>query len=257
MNSDCHQTITLAQQFWQHPTGKPHEHDHMPQVDICENLHRLRENLHQCEQRAARPPASTKLIAVSKTKPLAMVQRALECGQSDFGESYAQEFEHKAQSLAEAPITWHFIGPIQSNKTRIIATWADWVHSIDRLKLARRLSAQRDPNAPPLNVCIQVNIDHEPSKAGVELNEVTHLAREIAAMDQLRLRGLMCLPRPRKDPQAQREPFERLRQALDQLNAQGFQLDTLSMGMSRDYCAAILEGATVVRIGTAIFGARQ
>lgn len=196
------------------------------------------------------------LLAVSKTFPAAAVREAYRAGQRAFGESYLQEALDKIESLGDLPLEWHFIGPLQSNKTRAIAENFSWVHGVDRLKIAERLSAQRPQHLPPLNVCIQVNVSGERSKSGVAPQELMPLARQVAQLPQLKLRGLMAIPAPESDVAAQRVPFARLRELQQQLIAQGMALDTLSMGMSQDMVAAILEGATIVRIGSAIFGSR-
>ncbi len=204
-----------------------------------------------------RDPATIQLLAVSKTKPAAMVQQAYDAGQRHFGENYLQDALEKIEALPLEGIVWHFIGAIQSNKTRTIAENFDWVHGVDRLKIARRLGEQRPAVRGPLNLCIQINSSDEESKAGVTFEALPELAQQIAELPNIALRGLMTLPAPSLDPEQQRRPFYRLREALEQLNQQGLQLDTLSMGMSGDMEAAIAEGATIVRIGTDIFGPRQ
>ena len=202
-------------------------------------------------------PGSVQLLAVSKTQPAEALRRAFHAGQRRFGESYVQEALTKLEQLGDCPLEWHFIGPLQSNKTKHIAAHFDWVHSIDRFKIAERLNDQRPPGLPPLNVCLQVNISGERTKSGVALAELADLAAAVHALDRLRLRGLMAIPAPCADFEAQRRPFRALREALEALNAQlGLTLDTLSMGMSDDLEAAVAEGATMVRIGTAIFGER-
>jgi hypothetical protein len=210
-----------------------------------------------CEQ-SQRPPASVSLVAVSKTFPAASVREAAAAGQRDFGENYLQEALAKMDELAGLPLIWHFIGPIQSNKTRPIAERFDWVHSIDREKIARRLAEQRPPGLPPLQLCLQVNISGESSKGGVAPDDVAALAHAVARLpaERVRLRGLMAIPEPAADAQAQRLPHRRLHALLTSLQDGGLTLDTLSMGMSADLEAAIAEGATIVRVGTAIFGAR-
>ena len=208
-----------------------------------------------CEQ-SQRPPGSVTLVAVSKTFPAASVREAAAAGQRDFGENYLQEALAKMDELAGLPLTWHFIGPIQSNKTRPIAERFDWVHSIDREKIARRLAEQRTAGLPPLQVCIEVNVSGEASKSGVAPAELPALARVIAGLPQLQLRGLMAIPEPTPDEALQRSRFALLRTLKDDLVRAGLPLDTLSMGMSADLEAAIAEGATLVRVGTAIFGAR-
>lgn len=205
---------------------------------------------------AQRDKQEITLLAVSKTFPATAVREAYEGGQRAFGESYVQEALDKIETLRELPLEWHFIGPMQSNKTRPIAENFSWVHGIDRLKIAERLSAQRPSDQPPLNVCIQVNVSGETSKSGVAQESVLQLAQQVAALPQLRLRGLMAIPAPADSLDEQRKPFAQLRELLQQLNTQGLALDTLSMGMSQDMEAAILEGATIVRVGSAIFGAR-
>lgn len=221
------------------------------------NLQAVRRAIEQAAQAADRPLRDIVLLAVSKTFAADDVRQAYAAGQHAFGESYLQEALDKIEALRDLAIEWHFIGPVQSNKTRAIAENFSWVHSVDRLKIAERLSAQRPENMPPLNVCLQVNVSGEGSKSGVAPGEVLQLARQIAALPRLRLRGLMAIPAPAHDPVAQRKPFAQLRELQQQLNAQGLALDTLSMGMSQDMQAAILEGATMVRIGSAIFGNRD
>lgn len=225
---------------------------------IDDNLHKVTARIKQAALSAHRDPHSVRLIAVSKTQPASAVERAYHAGQRCFGENYVQETLDKQLQLAHLPdIEWHFIGPIQSNKTRPIAESFAWVHSIDREKIARRLSEQRSPTLPALQVCVQVNIDDETSKAGVTLAELPTLAKIVAALPGLHLRGLMTIPAPTTDPQQQAATFGRLRAAMAKLTANGLPgLDTLSMGMSGDLEAAIAGGATLVRVGTDIFGAR-
>jgi len=198
------------------------------------------------------------LLAVSKTQPAQAVREAVAAGQHAFGENYVQEALDKMAALADlrGQIEWHLIGPLQSNKTRAVAESFDWVHSVDRLKIAQRLSDQRPAHLPPLNVCLQVNVSGEPSKSGLAPGEVPAVAHAVAALPRLRLRGLMAIPEPAEDLQAQRVPHRALKALFERLRAEGLDLDTLSMGMSADLEAAILEGATVVRVGTAIFGDR-
>ena len=229
----------------------------MTSETLCRRLGTITADIRDYARQSGRAENSVALIAVSKKKPVEMIREALACGQRRFGESYAREFNEKAAALQGTNIEWHFIGPIQSNKTKLIAAHAHWVHSVDREKIARRLVNQRPDELAPLNICLQVNIDNEPEKSGVPLQDLPALARDIAAIDNIRLRGLMCIPRQRTDPLAQRTPFARLRDAMADLNNSGFALDTLSMGMSGDCAAAIAEGATMVRIGTAIFGQRS
>ncbi len=227
-------------------------------MSISDNLQAIRHRIADAARACGRDPADILLLAVSKTKPDADIIAAHAAGQTAFGENYVQEGCDKAQRLEEAGLAldWHFIGPLQSNKTRQVATWFDWVHSVDREKIAVRLSEQRDPHRPPLNLCIQVNVSGEASKSGVAPDEVVALADAIAALPRLALRGLMAIPEPTDDVALQRRRFAHLRQLKDDLNARGHRLDTLSMGMSQDLEAAIAEGATIVRVGTALFGAR-
>ena len=208
---------------------------------------------------AQRDVQSVTLLAVSKTVDAATVREAHGLGQRSFGENYVQEALDKISALADlrSLLQWHLIGPLQSNKTRVVAEHFDWVHSVDRLKIAQRLSEQRPAALPPLQVCLQVNVSGEASKSGVAPQEVPALARAVAALPRLRLRGLMSIPEPADTVQAQRAPHAALRELLRGLQAQGLALDTLSMGMSADLEAAVLEGSTLVRVGTAIFGARQ
>jgi len=208
------------------------------------------------EQQYGRAPGSVTLIAVSKGKSVREIRAAYDAGQRRFGESYIQEALPKITALPELDIEWHFIGPIQSNKTKHITGHFAWLHSVDRLKIAQRLHAQRPQPLPPLNVCLQINISREQSKAGIDLNKLATLAREIQSCDRLQVRGLMAIPAPSDNFEEQRRMFRQVRQAQEQLIAEGWHLDTLSMGMSNDMEAAIAEGATMVRIGTAIFGER-
>ena len=205
---------------------------------------------------AGRDPATVTLVAVTKAQTAESVRLAATAGVTDFGENYLQEALDKMDRLTDLPLRWHFIGGIQSNKTRSIAERFDWVHGVDRLNVARRLSEQRPFHAPPLNVCLQVALDPEPTKGGVPPEALASRAADVAALPRLRLRGLMCVPPPQQEPEAQRPVFARLRAALQELNAGGLKLDTLSMGMSADFECAIAEGATLVRIGTALFGSR-
>ena len=223
---------------------------------IAQRLEIVRERITHAERQAGRPPGSVQLLAVSKTRPINDLRAALTAGQTRFGESYLQDALPKIATLADAPIEWHFIGPIQSNKSREIAEHFAWVHSVERLKIARRLSEQRPAELPPLNICLQINTSGEASKAGVSPDEALALARSVADLPHLKLRGLMTIPAPAGDFEQQRVPFRQLRELFEQLNAEGLALDTLSMGMTDDLEAAIAEGSTIVRIGTAIFGAR-
>ncbi len=212
--------------------------------------------IHRACALAGRDPAEIRLLAVSKRHSLAAVQEALAAGQLEFGENFVQEAIPKIEATAQTPARWHFIGHLQSNKTALAATHFDWVHTIDRLKIARRLSSQRPFHAPPLQVCIQVRLGDEASKSGVEPAAVGELAAAVAELPQLALRGLMTIPPPSDEPAEQRGYFRTLRELQETLIAGGLKLDTLSMGMSADLEAAIAEGATLVRIGTALFGPR-
>ena len=225
--------------------------------DILANLQAVRQRIATAQQACRRTDPVT-LLAVSKTFPAEAIRTAAAAGQQCFGENYVQEALGKMAALSDlrAQLEWHFIGPLQSNKTRQVAEHFDWVHSVDRLKLAQRLSEQRPAGLPPLQVCLQVNISGEATKGGVEPDEVVTLAEAVASLPNLRLRGLMTVPAPSDDPAEQRRPFAALRALLDTLRTRGMAVDTLSMGMSADLESAIAEGATIVRIGTAIFGAR-
>lgn len=225
---------------------------------IAANLQAVRQGIAAAAQQAGRQPADIALLAVSKTVSPDRIRAAYAAGQLAFGENYVQEGIDKIAALADlrGRLQWHFIGPLQSNKTRPVAEHFDWIHTIDRLRIAERLSAQRPAGMAALQVCIQVNISGEASKSGVAPAEVPALAHAVAALPRLQLRGLMAIPEPEQDPAAQRRPFAALRAMLQALRADGLALDTLSMGMSGDMEAAIAEGATLVRIGTAIFGAR-
>lgn len=224
---------------------------------IASNLQAVRLAVEQAAQQAGRHAAEITLLAVSKTFPAASLGAAYAAGQRAFGENYVQEALDKIAALRELPLEWHFIGPIQSNKTRDIAENFSWVHSVDRLKIAERLSAQRPAGLPSLNVCIQVNVSDEASKSGVAPAAALELALQVSRLPRLKLRGLMAIPEPAQDEAAQRRPFAQLRALMQQMNGHGLELDTLSMGMSQDMKAAILEGATIVRIGSAIFGNRN
>lgn len=206
---------------------------------------------------AGRTVNDIQLLAVSKTFPAMALREAYQAGQRQFAESYLQEAQGKLATLQDLAIEWHFIGPIQSNKTRIIAEHFAWVHSVDRLKIAERLSAQRPQHLPPLQLCLQVNISQEASKSGVSPDQLSELAQATIQLPGLTLRGLMAIPAPSDDVAVQRAAFAQLRELKDQLNQQGLQLDTLSMGMSHDFAAAIQEGATLIRVGSAIFGNRN
>jgi pyridoxal phosphate enzyme (YggS family) len=225
--------------------------------NIEKNLNDIHARIASAVNASGRTADSIVLLAVSKRKPASDIRLAHDCGQRDFGENYLQEALQKQHELQDLDINWHFIGAIQSNKTRSIAEAFDWVHCVDRLKIATRLSEQRPATLAPLNICIQVNIDHEASKAGIELNELNDLATAIAVLPGIRLRGLMAIPAPRTDYSEQCQAFARLAEALASLRQLGLDCDTLSMGMTQDMDAAIAQGSTLVRIGTAIFGERQ
>ena len=226
-------------------------------IGVTENLGVIRDLLAEAAREAGRDPATVRLLAVSKKKPASLVAAAAGAGQLEFGENIVREGVDKIAAVGRDDLVWHFIGTLQSNKTKDVATHFDWAHSVDRLKIAKRLSDQRPADLPDLNVCIQVNVDAEASKSGVAPAALGDLARAVAALPRLRLRGLMCLPAIRDGLAAQREPFARLRRLKDELADSGLETDTLSMGMSDDFRAAILEGSTIVRIGTAIFGSRD
>ncbi len=223
---------------------------------IASNLQAVRTAIKEAAAGAGRRAEDVCLLAVSKTFPPEAVRDAFGAGQTRFAESYVREALDKMAALLDLPIEWHYIGPIQSNKTRDIAEHFSWVHSVDRLKIAERLSAQRPADLPPLQVCLQVNISGENSKGGAAPEKLSTLAHAIARLPGLKLRGLMAIPAPCEDPAAQRLPFAQMRDLQNRLNEQGFGLDTLSMGMTDDFAAAIAEGATIVRIGSAIFGQR-
>jgi len=220
------------------------------------NLELIRTRIAQACQKAGRAQSEVLLLAVSKTFPPKAVAQAAACGQRDFGENYIQEGVDKIAALAHLGLTWHCIGPLQSNKTRPVAEHFDWVHSVDRLKIAQRLSEQRPSTRPPLNVCIQVNIDGGPTKAGVAPEDALALAQTVAALPGLHLRGIMTIPEPTLDFSATLEVHQRAKALFDQLRAGGLPLDTLSMGMSADLEAAVQAGSTLVRVGSAIFGGR-
>jgi|TARA_Y100000310_G_scaffold324994_1_gene387747 hypothetical protein len=230
-------------------------------TDISKNIMRVREQIGSAARLYHRDASSIQLIAVSKTKPAAMIQQAHACGLTHIGESYLQESLQKIASLKDLDLCWHFIGPIQSNKTRKIAENFDWVHSVDSLKVARRLSSQRPSALESLNVCVQVNISGEASKSGVSAADLGALVEQVLLLPRLRLRGLMSIPSPSEGINSQREPFRRLRELLAQTQAEfgtsTHDLQHLSMGMSADLQAAIAEGATLIRIGTGIFGRRD
>ena len=223
---------------------------------IATNIHDVCKRIEQACQEAGRAPNAVRLLAVSKTFGADAVQEAFAAGQTAFGENYIQEAVEKITQLQGLPLQWHCIGPIQSNKTRLVAEHFDWVHTVDRLKIAQRLSEQRPPQLPPLQVCIQVNVDGGLTKSGMPPQDALALARQVAALPRLQLRGIMCIPEPAPSFEAACAVFARARGVFDALNAEDLVLDTLSMGMSADMDAAIHEGSTMVRVGTAIFGGR-
>jgi len=224
---------------------------------IHDNLQAVRERIARAAAAAGREPRSVTLLAVSKTHPVALIEQALAAGQRAFGENYVQEALEKMNALADRSVEWHLLGPLQSNKTRAAAARFDWVHSLESAKTARRLSDQRPAGMAPLNVLIQVNVSGEAGKSGVAPADVAGIAEAISSLPKLRLRGLMAIPEPTADADLQRSRFSGLRKLMQRLQKQQYGLDTLSMGMSDDMESAITEGATLVRIGTAIFGSRQ
>lgn len=223
---------------------------------MCDRIQAVLDRIAAAARRHGRDPGEVRLLAVSKTRPAEDIRAALACGQRAFGENYASELEEKSAHLADAGPEWHFIGPVQGNKTRLIAGVADWVHSLDRERIARRLDAQRPGQRGPLQVCLQVNISGEDTKSGVAPADLPALAEQVADLGQLRLRGLMAIPAPCEDFDHQRRTFAQVRALQEDLIRRGHPLDTLSMGMSADLEAAVAEGATMVRIGTALFGPR-
>lgn len=229
------------------PTAANNPNDRM--TEIATKLGRINARIEHAAQLAGRNPADISLIAVSKTKPLSDVLAAHAAGQIAFGENYAQELHDKANELTA---DWHFIGPLQSNKTKLVANAANWVHSIDRLKIAQRLNEQRSADLPPLNICLQINISNAPQKAGINAEDAGAMAVELQKLPQLSLRGLMCIPEP-----SDHDAFARMQQLAEQLTEQGHPMDALSMGMSSDFEQAIAHGATHLRVGTAIFGSRE
>ena len=227
-------------------------------TSVNERLQQVKQRIHRANSSIGAGVQSVTLLAVSKTQPADAVRDAVAAGQRAFGENYVQEALDKMAALADLrpQLEWHLIGPLQSNKTRVVAEAFDWVHSVDRLKIAQRLNEQRPAWLPPLNVCLQVNISGEASKSGYMPEEVPAAAHAVAALPRLRLRGLMAIPEPAGDVEAQRAPHRALRALFERLRGEGLDLDTLSMGMSADMEAAVAEGATIVRVGTAIFGER-
>jgi pyridoxal phosphate enzyme (YggS family) len=226
-------------------------------IGVTENFRKIQDLLANAARDAGRLPAEVRVLAASKRQTVSAVLEAAQAGLRDFGENIVQEGVEKMAAAGRKDLVWHFIGQLQSNKTRVVAEHFSWVHTVDRLKIAERLSDQRPAALPPLCVCIQVNIDDEESKGGSSVEELPALAAAIAMLPNIRLRGLMCLPAIRLDFESQRQPFARLRQLKESLNDSGLDLDTLSMGMSADFAAAIHEGATMIRVGTALFGERS
>ena len=224
-------------------------------MSISQNLSEIKQQIKQISQQCGRD--NVRLLAVSKTKPVEAIEEAIAAGQTAFGENYVQEGVEKIAYFAQQPnLEWHFIGPLQSNKTRLVAENFDWIQTVDRLKIAERLSAQRPENKVPLNVLIQINISDEASKSGIQPEELDELAKAISQLPNLRLRGLMAIPKPESEPEQQKIALRKMQQLFDRLQAEFEGIDTLSMGMSDDMVAAIECGSTMVRIGTAIFGTR-
>lgn len=226
-------------------------------MEISERLKLIHQQIHATEKAYGRPLGSTKLLAVSKQQTLAALEAAYIAGQRSFGENYIQEALPKIKAFANRAIEWHFIGNLQSNKTKVIAEYFDWIHSVDNFKIASRLNKQRLSHLPKLNVCIQVNIEQEPTKSGVSLDKLTDLAIAINELEHLNLRGLMAIPRPYQHFAEQKEIFQQIHQAFLHLRELGLPLDTLSIGTSNDFTAAIACGSTLIRLGTAIFGPRE
>ncbi len=225
-------------------------------MSISQNLSEIKQQIKQISQQCGRD--NVRLLAVSKTKPVEAIEEAIAAGQTAFGENYVQEGVEKIAYFAQQPnLEWHFIGPLQSNKTRLVAENFDWIQTVDRLKIAERLSAQRPENKVPLNVLIQINISDEASKSGIQPEELDELAKAISQLPNLRLRGLMAIPKPESEPEQQKTALRKMQQLFDRLQDEFEGIDTLSMGMSDDMVAAIECGSTMVRIGTAIFGARD
>ena len=233
------------------------EHPEQNVIRVTENFRKIQDLLANAANEAGRATDSVRLLAASKTQTPETVLEAISCGQRDFGENFAQEGFDKMKAIGREDLIWHFIGHLQSNKTRAVAENFSWVHTVDRLKIAERLSKQRPHYAPDLNICIQIDIDNEDSKYGVSAEQALELARAVNELPKLRLRGLMCIPMTRAGFDEQREPFARMRQLSEELSLAGIDNDTLSMGMTGDFAAAIAEGATIVRIGTALFGPRN
>ena len=226
-------------------------------MDITKNIKEINEQIHHAERDYQRLPSSVKLLAVSKGHSIAAIKTAAKCGLRCFGENYIQEAIPKINSLKNYSLEWHFIGKLQSNKTKMIAENFDWLQSLDRIDLARKLNSQRPSELPPLNVCIEVNICEEQNKGGIICNQLIETAQEIRSLPNLRLRGLMTIPEFTSNSDNQFKIFKKMKQLYEMLFQQGFELDTLSMGMSHDFIAAIACGSTMVRLGQAIFGIRQ
>lgn len=223
---------------------------------IAQNLTKIRQRIQSAALQAQRDPKDVHILAVSKAHSVGNIREAYQAGLQRFGESYLQEALPKINALEDLPLEWHFIGPIQSNKTKAIAEYFNWVHSVDRLKIASRLSEQRSAHLKPLNICIQVNVSYETTKSGIVQQALEEFAAQLSGLPHLRLRGLMAIPQKTDDIKQQRAMFAGLRQMFDDLNQRGYDLDTLSMGMTSDLEAAVLEGATLVRVGTGLFGSR-
>jgi len=226
-------------------------------MSILKNLQHTRQQIYLAEEKYQRTPGSVELLAASKQQSIDAIRQAVDAGHYCFGENYLQEALTKIIALKGLPIEWHFIGRLQANKTQLVAQHFDWVHSIDRLKIAERLNAQRPEDLPPLNVCIEVNISQQETKSGVTLDQLLELAHAVSKLKNLRLRGLMAIPEPVDNFSEQFNIYQQVKKAQENLSAQGLVLDTLSMGMSGDFEAAIAAGSTMVRIGTAIFGGRK
>jgi len=226
-------------------------------IRVTENFRKIQDLLAKAAAEAGRKAEEIRLVAVSKKKPVEAVVQAAAAGQRDFGENFVQEGLKKMDEANRDDLIWHFIGHLQTNKTKPVAERFHWVHTVDRLRIAKRLSRQRPHYAGDLNVCIQVNIDEEAAKAGVAAADLPELAQAVSELPGLRLRGLMCIPAVRQDLMEQRQPFAKMRMLKESLEESGISLDTLSMGMTADYAAAIHEVATIVRIGTALFGVRE
>jgi len=233
------------------------KHSEQNVIRVTENFRKIQDLLAKAAAEAGRMPEEIRLLAVSKKKPVELVLEAAIAGQRDFGENFVQEGLKKIDEAGRDDLIWHFIGHLQANKTGPVAEHFQWVHTVDRLKIAGRLSRQRPHTSSDLNVCIQVNIDAEEAKAGVSEADVPALARAVSELPRLKLRGLMCIPAVREGFEEQRRPFAKMRLLKEKLEESGISIDTLSMGMTADYVAAIHEGATIVRIGTALFGARE